>query len=91
MNLTNVDQIVNAVLYQDHILYPYRSSARNGRRQSFTQGRIYPDFYCVAQNGAEASMMQTECLLHCHTDNPTLNVRAGQIVAEQLSQRGAQG
>src|SRR6185436_14075057 len=63
MNLTNVDQIVNAVLYQDHILYPYRSSARKGRRQPFTPGRLYPDYYCVAQNGPELCMMQTECLL----------------------------
>jgi hydrogenase maturation protease len=75
MNLTNVDQIVNAVLYQDHILYPYRSSARKGRRQPFTPGRLYPDYYCVAQNGTELCMMQTECLLRCHTDYPILNVR----------------
>jgi hypothetical protein len=54
-----VDQIVNAVLYEGCILYPYRPSAKKNR-QRFTFGRAYPEAYSVAQNGAEPCMMQTE-------------------------------
>jgi hydrogenase maturation protease len=57
-----VSQIVEAVLYEGFILYPYRPSARKNR-QRFTFGRVYPHAYCVAQNGAEPSAMRTQCLV----------------------------
>lgn len=75
MDLTELDQIVNAVLYQDHILYPYRPSAARRRQPQFTPGRIYPDLYSVTQNGAEPCMIQTEGLLYSQCEHPTLNVR----------------
>jgi hydrogenase maturation protease len=62
MNASLVDQVVNAVLYEGYMLYPYRpSSAKN--RTRFTFGRVYPEAYSISQHGAEPFIMQTECLV----------------------------
>ncbi len=60
MNKKLVDQIVNAVLYEGHILYPYRPSVKNRQRGTF--GTLGPPAYCDAQHGADSCFMQTECL-----------------------------
>jgi hypothetical protein len=62
MNPKLVDTLVNAVLYEGYILYPYRASAKKNR-QRFTFGRVYPEAYAAEQNGAEPCSMQTECLV----------------------------
>ena len=62
MNAALVDQVVAAVLYEGYILYPYRASSKKNR-QRFTFGRVYPEAYSRAQNGAEPCAMQTECLV----------------------------
>lgn len=62
MNLRLVERIVNAVLYEGYILYPYRPSAVKNR-QRFNFGALYPESYSSAQSGADASSMQTECLV----------------------------
>jgi hypothetical protein len=62
MNQPLVDAVVHAVLYEGYILYPYRASAKKNR-QRFTFGRVYPEAYSVAENGAEPSLMQTQCLV----------------------------
>jgi hypothetical protein len=62
MNRAPVDRIADAVLYEGYILYPYRPSIKN--RQRWTFGGLYPEAYCRAQGGAEASSNQTECLIH---------------------------
>jgi hypothetical protein len=62
MNQQLVDKVVHAVLYEGYILYPYRASAKKNR-QRFTFGRVYPEAYSRAQNGAEPCAMQTECLV----------------------------
>ena len=61
MNLAHVENIVNAVLYEGYILYPYRPSIKN--RTRFTFGRVYPEAFSISQNGAEPFIMQTECLV----------------------------
>jgi hypothetical protein len=61
MNAALVDQVVAAVLYEGYILYPYRASSRKNR-QRFTFGRVYPEAYSRAQDGAEPFTMQTQCL-----------------------------
>jgi hydrogenase maturation protease len=62
MDVKQVDRIVNAVLYEGYMLYPYRPSAvKNQRRWNF--GVLYPESYSEAQSGNDASSMQTECLL----------------------------
>ena len=62
MNTALVEKVVNAVLYEGYILYPYRASSKKNRER-FTFGRVYPEDYSVAQHGAEPSVMQTECLI----------------------------
>ncbi|MBV9874234.1 MAG: hypothetical protein JO025_05860 [Verrucomicrobia bacterium] len=62
MNLPLVNEVVEAVLYEGYILYPYRPTAKKNR-QRFTFGRVYPHDYSVAQNGAEPFVMRTQCLL----------------------------
>jgi hypothetical protein len=58
-----LEQIVDAVLYEGYILYPYRATSKKNCRERFTFGRVYPESYSRAQGGAESCMMQTECLL----------------------------
>ena len=62
MNLPLVNEVVEAVLYEGYILYPYRPTSKKNRRR-FTFGRVYPHDYSVAQNGAEPFLMKTQCLL----------------------------
>jgi hypothetical protein len=62
MNLPLVNEVVEAVLYEGYILYPYRPSSKKNR-QRFTFGRVYPHDYSVAQNGAEPCLMKTQALL----------------------------
>jgi hydrogenase maturation protease len=73
MNSPAVDKIVNALLYEGHILYPYRASSRKNT-QRFTFGRVYPRDYCLAQSEAEPFVIQTECLLRCRGELPVLEV-----------------
>jgi len=61
MNASLVDQVVNSVLYEGYVLYPYRPSIKN--RTRFTFGRVYPEAFSISQNGAEPFIMQTECLV----------------------------
>jgi hypothetical protein len=72
MNQAMVDRIVNAVLYEGYILYPYRPSVKN--RQRWTFGGLYPPSYSEAQGGADACTMQTECLVRGGA-NTTLEVK----------------
>ena len=62
MDLSFVDRIVSTVLYEGYILYPYRpTSVKNQQRFNF--GALYPEAHCLAQRGADASKMHTECLV----------------------------
>ena len=56
----DIEGIVNAVLYEGFLLYPYRASAlKNRQRWSF--GVLYPPAFSAVQR--EREMAQTECLL----------------------------
>jgi hypothetical protein len=62
MNLERVEKIAEAVLYEGYMLYPYRASAvKNQQRWNF--GVLCPRSYSEQQNGSDAWMMQTECIL----------------------------
>jgi hypothetical protein len=78
-----VDRIVHAVLYEGYILYPYRASAKKNR-QRFTFGRVYPEAYSVAQNGAEPSVMQTECLVEGRAPAVQVKVRFLHLMAREI-------
>jgi hydrogenase maturation protease len=61
MNQAVVDRIVNAVLYEGYVLYPYRPSVKN--RQRWTFGGLCPPAYCQAHASGDTWAMQTECLV----------------------------
>jgi hypothetical protein len=62
VNLERVEKIAEAVLYEGYMLYPYRpSSVKNQQRWNF--GVLCPRCYSELQQGTEAWMMQTECLI----------------------------
>lgn len=88
MNLEAVRPVVDAVLYEGYILYPYRaSSAKN--RQRWTFGGIYPRLYSEATGEAEPWRMQTQCLLE--GDGSTrlaIRVRFLQPVARDVGELG---
>ena len=73
MNRELVEKIVNAVLYEGYILYPYRASSRKNRER-FTFGRVYPEDYSVAQHGAEPCLMQTECLVRNESKDAVVEI-----------------
>ena len=84
MNSSRVQAIVNAVLYEGYMLYPYRpSSVKN--RQRWTFGGVYPKDYSEAECGAEPWVMQTQCLLQARADT-VLDISTGFL---QLVQRRA--
>ena len=60
-----VDKIAEAVLYEGHVLYPYRPSVKNQHRWTF--GGVYPRGFCDAQQAGDAWAMQTEFLVHGFT------------------------
>jgi hypothetical protein len=60
MNRDLVNRVVNAVLYEGYVLYPYRPSVKN--RQRWTFGGLYPQAYC-AHGAGDAWAMQVECLV----------------------------
>ncbi len=73
MNLEKVEKIANAVLYEGYILYPYRPSAiKNQQRWNF--GAVYPEKFSEMQNGTDACLMRTECLIS-GDDGATLDVK----------------
>lgn len=61
MNLSSVDRIVNALLYEGYILYPYRASSVKNRAR-FNFGVVHPRAYAESQSGNDAWTMQTQCL-----------------------------
>ncbi|PZR73878.1 MAG: hypothetical protein DLM52_10315, partial [Chthoniobacterales bacterium] len=63
MNREILERVVDAVLYEGYILYPYRASSKKNQRERFTFGRIYPEDYAIAQQGREPFLMQTQCLV----------------------------
>ena len=74
MNRELVDKIVNAVLYEGYILYPYRASSKKNQRERFTFGRVYPEAYSVAQEGREPCAMQTQCLIRDESKDAVAHV-----------------
>ncbi|MGI9088371.1 MAG: hypothetical protein ACR2HH_11625 [Chthoniobacterales bacterium] len=73
MNRELVDKVVNAVLYEGYILYPYRASSKKNR-QRFTFGRVYPEVYSIAQKNREPYSMQTQCLVQNESQDARGNI-----------------
>ena len=66
-----VRQIAEAVLYEGHLLWPYRRSALKNR-QRWTFGGVYPAAY--ARFASERSAVRVECLVE--GDDPRVEVEA---------------
>ncbi|MGI8608841.1 MAG: hypothetical protein ACR2MY_06385 [Candidatus Dormibacteria bacterium] len=73
MNLEKAYPIADAVLYEGHILYPYRPSARKNQVR-WTFGGVHPRAYSEASGGLEPCHMQVQCLLRIDR-SATLAVR----------------
>ena len=87
VNAALVDGIVKAVLYEGYMLYPYRPSAVKNR-QRFNFGVIYPRAYNEAQRGADACIMQTECLVQGNAEAQcTVRVRFLRMVARSVEKQ----
>jgi hypothetical protein len=84
MNLRCVERIAEAVLYEGYMLYPYRASAvKNQQRWNF--GVLCPRSYSEQQNGSDAWMMQTQCLLEADiTTKLDIEVRFLQTVDRSI-------
>ncbi|MGH7936476.1 MAG: hypothetical protein ACREF8_05665, partial [Chthoniobacterales bacterium] len=74
MNRALIDQVVNAVLYEGYILYPYRPSSKKNQVGRFTFGRVYPEVYAVAQGGREPCAMQTDFLVRYESKDAIANI-----------------
>jgi hypothetical protein len=61
MNFAAVDKIARTVLYEGHILYPYRTSAKNHQR--FTFGSLFPQAYAHAHALTDPCSHQAQCVL----------------------------
>ncbi|MBA3833613.1 MAG: hypothetical protein H0X34_17320 [Chthoniobacterales bacterium] len=75
MNRELIDKVVNAVLYEGYILYPYRPSSKKNQVGRFTFGRVYPEVYAAAQGGREPCAMQTEFLVRNESKDAIANVQ----------------
>jgi hypothetical protein len=86
MNLTTVEKIAKAVLYEGYMLYPYRpSSVKNQQRWNF--GVLSPQSYSEVQGGAEAWSMQTECLIEgTALTGLEIRIRFLQLVARSVGE-----
>jgi hypothetical protein len=75
MDFSLLDKIVDAVLYEGYVLYPYRLSSKKNR-QRFTFGRVYPQAYSAAQKGVEPYIIRTECLAISENEQSKIEVCA---------------
>ena len=73
MNLEQVKEIANAVLYEGYLLYPYRQSAIKNRTR-WTFGGVYPCAYSEASGGIEPWTMRTECLVEGQPNDISLYI-----------------
>jgi hydrogenase maturation protease len=85
MNIAQIKEIANAVLYEGYLLYPYRTSAIKNR-QRWTVGVVYPRAYSQANGGREPWTMCTECLLWGQeTTRLDVSVRFLHLLVRQMS------
>ncbi|HVX11546.1 MAG TPA: hypothetical protein VHC22_10225 [Pirellulales bacterium] len=61
MNRASLDQLVNAVLYEGYLLYPYRRSTKNQQRWMF--GCVVAESCVMGREAGQSSYTQTQCLV----------------------------
>jgi hypothetical protein len=83
--MDDVRRLADAVLYEGHVLWPYRrSSIKN--RQRWTFGGVYPAVY--AQSSSDRCAVQVECLLEGAGPAVDVEIRFLHVVQRQAT-RGA--
>jgi len=85
--VSTLDEIVEAVLYEGYILWPYRRSAHKNQ-QRWTFGGVYPPAFSDA---TDPCRIQTQCLVVGHQPEVEVRVRFLQVVARRLLQRAPDG
>jgi hypothetical protein len=83
MDLTSVEQIANAVLYEGYMLYPYRASSVKNK-QRFNWGALAPPEYSAAQKGTESFEMLTQVLVSGVEPEVSLQVRFLHLTNREL-------
>jgi hypothetical protein len=84
MTRNRIERIVDAVLYEGYMLYPYRpSSVKNRQRWNF--GVVVPEPYCRSVDPSERAVLKTECLLEGGPDTTVeISVRFLQLVKREI-------
>lgn len=59
---SDVDRLVQALLYEGYVLYPYRASSVKNRRR-WTFGALFPRAFCAAHETGDASRAQAQVLV----------------------------
>lgn len=80
-----VREVADAVLYEGHVLWPYRRSAIKNR-QRWTFGGVYPAAYARTTN--DRSAVSFDCLVEGEDPSVEVEVRFLQIVHRQVVDRG---
>jgi hypothetical protein len=75
-----VGQLADAVLYEGHVLWPYRRSALKNR-QRWTFGGVYPAAY--ARSSSDRSVVQVECLVEGVEPSLDVEIRFLHVVHRQ--------
>jgi hypothetical protein len=79
MSFAAVENIVQALLYEGYLLYPYRPSTLKNR-QRWLFGRLLPREFSLAHGEAEAWKHQTECLIEgSHQTELEISIRFLQL------------
>lgn len=71
MTDAGLDRLLDAVLHEGYLLYPYRPSVKNRRRWTF--GGLYPEVHTSAQEAPQPCLIRAEVLLEAP---PTARLRA---------------
>jgi hypothetical protein len=77
----SVERLVNAMLYEGYVLYPYRASSLKNR-QRWTFGGLFPAAYAAA-HGSDPCRMQVQCLLSGQRGPLALRLRFLHLVTRQ--------
>jgi hypothetical protein len=80
-----LDQIVEAVLYEGYVLWPYRRSAIKNQ-QRWTFGGVYPAAYSRTTGGTDRDLVRTDCLIEAGLgDSVEISIRFLHVVARQAA------
>jgi hypothetical protein len=81
------ERLVRALMFEGHVLYPYRaSSLKNRRRWAF--GTLYPKRFCELGGSSDPSFVRTECLVSGSAPAVEVSVRFLRLLARSAGPDG---